>query len=354
MHHLTLYRDPQRFAGWPANYGIWSWGQEIVVGFTVGWYKDRDEGVHAVDRTRPFTGMLARSLDGGESWQVDPATYPLPDGRAVSVDEHVDDTLKIGQPQDLIDCPGGINFLHPDFALMGARTGLKAGAISWFYTSFDRCRTWDGPYKLPLFDTPGIAARTDYLVSDQDTCTLFLTAVKSNGNEGRLLCARTVDGGQSFQFRSWIGEEPAGYAIMPASLRLPEGQTLVARRCAEDGRYWIDLYASDDDCQTWRYLSTPAPELGRWGNPPVLLRLQDGRLCLIYGYRDAPAGIRARLSTDEGLSWGEAIILRADGGSHDLGYPRAMQRPDGTVVIVYYYNDQPKGERYIAVTLWKP
>jgi len=34
--HLEVYRQPGRFAGWPANYGIWSWGKEIVVSFTLG------------------------------------------------------------------------------------------------------------------------------------------------------------------------------------------------------------------------------------------------------------------------------------------------------------------------------
>ena len=67
-----------------------------------------------------------------------------------------------------------------------------------------------------------------------------------------------------------------------------------------------------------------------------------------------PFGIRARLSADQGVTWSEEIILRDDGGSHDLGYPRTVLRPDGTVVTVYYYNDRLGGEAYIAATLWKP
>ena len=85
-----------------------------------------------------------------------------------------------------------------------------------------------------------------------------------------------------------------------------------------------------------------------------MIRLRDGRLCLVYGYRDAPYGIRAKLSEDEGKTWSEAIHLRDDGGNHDLGYPRIAQRPDGKVVAVYYFNDHPDAERYIAATLWEP
>ncbi|MEZ4727442.1 MAG: hypothetical protein R3E79_09940 [Caldilineaceae bacterium] len=46
MQHITIYREPGRFAGWPANYGIWHWGNEIVVGFTAG-YTDPSGGFHA-------------------------------------------------------------------------------------------------------------------------------------------------------------------------------------------------------------------------------------------------------------------------------------------------------------------
>ena len=75
---------------------------------------------------------------------------------------------------------------------------------------------------------------------------------------------------------------------------------------------------------------------------------------MTYGYRDAPYGIRAKLSIDEGVTWGEEIVLRDDGGNHDIGYPRTVQRPDGVMVTAYYYNDSPNGERYIAATLWEP
>lgn len=47
-------------------------------------------------------------------------------------------------------------------------------------------------------------------------------------------------------------------------------------------------------------------------------------------------------------------MLRDDGGCHDLGYPRTVQRHDGKIVTVYYFNDHPEGERYIATTIWEP
>ena len=41
--HIALYRKPGRYTDWPANYCIWSWQEEIVVSFTLGFY-DADNG----------------------------------------------------------------------------------------------------------------------------------------------------------------------------------------------------------------------------------------------------------------------------------------------------------------------
>jgi hypothetical protein len=357
MQHITVYREKGRYAGWPANYGIWSWDDEIVVGFTLGYHKS-GPGFHTIDRDKPSINMQARSLDGGLTWEVQRTPCHTPGGRGISADEHMKEELRVGKvlerDDDLMEPPGEIDFAHPDFALMCARSGLKAGAKSWFYISYDRCRSWQGPYRLPTFGQLGIAARTDYQVLGRNECILFLTSTKSNGDEGRVFCARTVDGGKSFSFLSWIGPEPRGYAIMPASVRLTDSRILVAVRCRGGDRCWIDLYVSDDNGMRWRYMNTPVTNTGGGGNPPTLTKLRDGRLCLTYGYRGVPYGIRAKLSEDGGVTWGEEIILRDDGGNHDLGYPRTVQRGDGKIVTVYYFNDHPEKERYIAATIWEP
>ena len=49
--------------------------------------------------------------------------------------------------------------------------------------------------------------------------------------------------------------------------------------------------------------------------------------------------VLARLSSDRGKSWGDAIVLRGDAGGQDLGYCRSVQRPDGKIVTVYYMWD---------------
>lgn len=94
-------------------------------------------------------------------------------------------------------------------------------------------------------------------------------------------------------------------------------------------------------------------DTGRGGNPPTLTHLQDGRLCITYGYRNPPYAICAVLSEDAGQSWGELRFLRTGAGNHDIGYPRTVQRADGTLVTVYYWNDHADGERTIGATLWE-
>jgi hypothetical protein len=344
-HTVVVFKQQGRFAGWPANYGIWSWGNEVLVGFEAGYFHFRRPGEHehSIDYTRPSEHLLARSMDGGETWTIEkPASLLPPPGVKVAGVP----TEPGGKP--VTDCPGGFDFRNPNFIATFRMADVNIGP-SRFYFSLDRGKSFDGPYQVPDFGQKGIAARTDYLIDGDHDMTVFLTAAKRNGHEGRVICVRTHDGGRSWQFISFVTPEPKGvdHAIMPSSVRLSPNTIITAVRY----RHWIDLYRSDDNAKTWRYVSRPAPDTD---NPPSLVHLADGWLALTYGRRTAPFGIRARLSSDNGATWGDEIVLRQDGGSWDLGYTRSVQRPDGKIVTVYYFNDAPDHERQINATIWDP
>ena len=335
--NVVVYREPGRFGGWPANNGVWSWGDEIVVGFSLGYFKVNPAG-HAIDGQKPQAPRFARSRDGGRTWKIEVPSVLDSEGRE----------------KEPTDCPGGINFTDPDFAMTLRMVSSRTG-FSRFYYSTDRAHTWRGPYKLPTFDRKGIAARTDYIVNGKHDLMAFVTASKENGREGRVFCTRTTDGGKTWKLVAWIGPEPAGFAIMPSSVRLSPTGILTAIRREEGKEHWIEGWLTDDDGATWREIARPAESTGgSVGNPPSMIRLRDGRLVVTYGYRSAPYGIRARISDDRGRTWGREIMLRDDGGCWDLGYPRTVERADGRVVTIYYFNDDPKSERYIAATIWKP
>ena len=348
--HVVVYAEPRRFGGWPANHGMWSWGDELLVGFSRGHYKYLGPDRHAIDRERPEEHWLARSLDGGRTWSTEnPAERGdlIPMGAALHGIEPP--WLEIPQPQP---CPGGIEFTHPDFALT-ARMSDANGGTSRFYYSYDRGRNWEGPFLLPLFEQPGIMARTDYIVLGRHDALLFLTAAKQNVQEGRPICVRTEDGGATWRLVGSIGPEPTGFAIMPSTVRVGEKSLVSAVRRREGPRRWLEAFRSDDLGQTWQLWSTPAADLGE-GNPPSLVRLADGRLVVVYGYRAAPFGVRARTSDDEGRTWSDEIVLRDDSAGRDVGYPRTIVRPDGRLVSVYYITDRETDDRYIAATIWQP
>ena len=349
VRHVVVYREEGRFAGWPANHGIWSWGDEILVGFSRGYYKDRGP-FHHIDKEKPEEFLLARSRDGGATWSVE---EPHPRGALAGTSGMRHGIMPPGvAPDRLLDLHEPIRFDHPDFAMTVRMENTNTGT-SRFSFSYDRGKSWQGPYRLPHFGQKGVMGRTDYIVDGPTRCTLFLTASKVNEREGRPFCARTADGGLSWQFLSFIGQEPAGYAIMPSSVRLSPQDLVTTIRRQDPPKSWIDAFTSHDNGSTWTFLSNPEPDTGE-GNPPCLIQLNGDRLCLIYGSRKQPLGIFARLSSDGGKTWGDAIALRGDAGGRDIGYVRAIKRPDGKVVAVYYYHDRTGPTRYLATTIWDP
>jgi hypothetical protein len=59
-HNAVVYRESGRYGGWPANHGIWAWGNEILVGFEAGYFKQSNER-HSIDWDRSAEHLLARS-----------------------------------------------------------------------------------------------------------------------------------------------------------------------------------------------------------------------------------------------------------------------------------------------------
>jgi hypothetical protein len=359
VKNVAVYREDGRFAGWPANHGIWSWGDEILVGFARGYYKDHGK-FHHIDRERPEENLLARSKDGGWTWSVE---TPQPPGALTGTKAARHGTLPPGVEDEIVhELETPIDFTNPDFAFT-LRMANKDNGVSRFYYSYDRGRSWKGPFRLPSFGLKGVMARPDYIVNGPHDCHVFLTGSKTNGKEGRPFAARTTDGGLSWKFLGFIGPEPPGYSIMPGTVRLSPTHLLTAIRCFEEpketqgttkiARSWLEAYDSDDDGRTWTFLTRAVPDAGE-GNPASLLKLDDGRIVLVYGYRDEPFGMYARFSADQGKTWCEPFALRDDGGGRDLGYPRSVIRPDGKIVSVYYFHDRSGPTRYLGATIWDP
>ena len=328
--HVVVYHEPGRFAGWPANNGAWSWGDEVLVGFALGHYKASEEG-HSLDRDRESHPVLARSLDGGETWRLEePASL---------------------RRKEVEPLTAPIRFDAPGFALRVDRDRFR-------YTS-DRGRSWEGPFDLAASFPFRLTSRTDYLVNGPDDCLVFLSGeqpeIRAADYHDRAFCARTTDGGRTFRFISWISGPPLSVrSVMPTTVRLGPRSLLSVLRRREGDRCWIDAYGSDDDGATWSLRGKVADVAGNNGNPPSLARLSDGRVCVAYGTRRDPCGLAATLSGDDGRTWSEPQPLRVDGRTWDLGYARTLLRSDGRLLTIYYYTTAERPEQHIAATIWEP
>lgn len=106
---------------------------------------------------------------------------------------------------------------------------------------------------------------------------------------------------------------------------------------------------SADGGKTWN----KPKSIGVWGLPSHLLKLRDGRLVMTYGHRRAPLGNQARVSTDQGRSWSEPIVISGDGASGDLGYPSTVELGDGTLLTVWYEAMQGSPNAVLRQAKWR-
>jgi len=342
MEHGIVFHKEGRFAGWPANGGIWSWGNEILImhsDLTYHYYAKQ----HSYDRSKPGYTILSRSLDGGKTWEgIRSEAFPE------------ENPTVLDKPMD---------FANPDF-------GLRSRDNLFWYTD-DRGHHWKGPFLFPDFEIENpLTSRTNYLIDDEDTLLAFLSAKAPSvqaGLQDRAFSARTNDGGLSWEFQGWMTAYPYGVrSVMPSTVRLQDHELLsvVRRRIdahdnEELGRLdvnWVEAEYSEDNGRNWTKQSMVAfTDISHHnGNPGALAKLGDGTLAVAYGFRGHPYGIRAKTSTDKGKTWSHEIILRDDGLTYDLGYPKAVTLPDGSMFVCYYIATPERPNQHIAYTILKP
>ena len=346
--HLVVYDEPGRYAGWPANGGFWMWGDKMAVSFECGWFKDKPdwEDGHARDGDRGNEDIVAHSREGGMTWTH--KTYP-----ALSGDD-------------------GMVMLNEEMDFSKEGFGFKCQGSRFYYT-YDYGKNWAGPFELNIkgrpFDDDSIESHTTYLVTGPKEGYFFF-GVEPDGAEDRFYCTKTTDGGKSFQFLGWISpsiEEAPKYErwAVYSAVEVEKGHLIAALRRKINKRSgnikrlnWIDAYQSKDAGRTWSHLSkiadTDVVNSDFNGNPPSIIKLKDGRLAATYGFRGRPTAMCAKLSSDNGKTWGKVVILRRGSRNWDFGYSRSLQRQDGKVLTVYYWATPEHRNQYIAGTIWDP
>jgi Neuraminidase (sialidase) len=169
----------------------------------------------------------------------------------------------------------------------------------------------------------------------------------------------------TFRFLGWMTHDTDKRSVMSSTVHLQEGHLVsVMRRKHEQSfeerpslvKNWIEAADSRDHGRTWTSLGSVAEtDHGeRNGNPPALVSLPDGRLVLAYGYRGRPYGIRMKVSEDGGKSWGKELVVRRDGATWDLGYPRMVLNGHGQILLIYYFTTEERYEQHIEASIIDP
>lgn len=369
VDHGIVYRDDSEFCGWPYYCGLWTTSSgELVTGFKKITNAYGDDG--EVSHTRLTTGQgrlfLIRSRDQGASWDRD---------SQIAVFDLADDAGRIlEEGGESYQGQAPLDFLSPDTRIMaGALPALlKPNSRAWIRASSDGGLNWRRPILLPLQGLPNITGHGPPTTRADGLCLLGLSTTSADGWTNRPLVYASPDG-IHWSFLSFITpaieggsavSDRAGPLIFGALrhfytrlLALRDGRILASIRFQRDakGLMWVDIFESHDGGRTWGFLS----RVGDWGAPGDIVEMADGRIVCVYGYRLAPAGIRARISEDGGRSWGPELILRDDGGSWDLGYPCVIEVTPGRLLTTYYFNEKNDpiqmngGVRHIARTIFE-
>jgi hypothetical protein len=354
--HTTVHRSDRAFCAWPFNCGFWRFpGGELLVGFDrspcdYGMAEQAGHGRVSDEAER----VLARSFDGGQTWREEDRVVLWKRGE-------IYDLLR--DRPDVIAPPGPMDFTSPDFCMMSdfgcARRGVPA--LTGLQRSADRGHTWTQPQKLPTHRFKALYAK-DFNVPMPDGRILLFASASYGENWGYdafPLVYASTDQGVTWHLESLIDHGNPHYTMAyPSPAMVPSGRILAAIRCQMGSAHacWTQIHASDDGGLTWRFLS----RVNAHGAPAHIIAQGDGRVLCVYSYRVPPYGVRARISENEGASWGPEWILRDDGGSWDLGYPRIAELESGRICAVYYFNDksdpiqQEGGVRYIAASTFAP
>jgi hypothetical protein len=370
--HAVVYRREDEFCSWPFTQGFWEAGDgTLIANFvrTKADYTNVDSLNHnVVLRGGPSNLLSIRSRDRGRTW--DEANLQLHAGGTPAEHDGSGESIAELGPLEFTDRDTLVWTMSSAFGTPNSRPFVRV--------SKDSGRNWSRAFRLSMDGLPAISAHSSQMVRSDGASLLFLTMVSQDGWTRRPVVYASVPDRSTWHFLSFMTpkEDPYGATdgdwaklassfaygghrwFYPRGTQLPNGRILSPLRCqrSPQGVMWTELHASDDGGRTWGFIS----RVNDYGAPGSLVRMQDGRLVIVYGYRLPPYGIRAAVSEDEGRTWGPELIVRDDGGSWDLGYPNAVESSKGRVMAVYYFNSKHDrvqadgGVRHIARTIFTP
>ncbi len=216
---------------------------------------------------------------------------------------------------------------------------------SFVLLSNDYGKTWGEPIRVPI-----TAPHGPQLLSNGKLLYLgnphFANGDSSTGYENVIQAWESADGGLTW---TQAGRVPCNRPAYEAHVEeMPDGTLLAAIRVDTGNGHSTYLSRSSNGGKTW----SMAAATGWDGFPAHLLTHSSGAVIVTYGVRNAPCGVRARVSYDNGKTWSREIILNDDSPSADCGYPCSTELPDGSIVTVYYQPRNAGDPCSILYTKW--
>ena len=218
--------------------------------------------------------------------------------------------------------------------------------------STDQGKTWSPKYSVPVNNVHG-----PVLLDDG---SLFFAGRGYSGNfidedtfSDDIVFMRSTDNGLTWNL---VGKIPAGNYNGYNTKMMHELHCIQA----SDGTIVTHIR----DCVGSNTLQTVSHDGGKtwsevrklwYGHPDHLLRMKDGRLLSTYGFRvqKPEGGVRCRISSDNGETWSDELVLFRGADNGDMGYPSTVQLSDGSLFSLWYQWFDAKGYAVLAWERWE-
>ena len=360
IRDFTIYKDPEYFSAFPSVTLLTS--GELLIAFRRAsddrWLLSAGEvptdvDAVSVDHVHWRSHIAAVRLSSDLSTVSEPETLPM-DPQAADQDGNLI-MLKSGRllqygflwrpvPNSVAEAlKGQVNvWFHKAHSGIGTFMGWG----SYVRYSDDEGHTWSERTMLPAADEMqkaewqkrgfhGGAVRGRAQELDDGRIALFSYGGQLEGGSTQVATLYTSeDQGENWSTDGIFHTLEKGVLQEPALALWPDDALTVFYRTAGLSDHLVTITGSRDAGE-WQ-----APQKQTIiGHPYDPLVLSDGRLFLVYGYRHKPYGVRARLvENGQSVADAEEFIIRSDAIGGDVGYPWAVELPDGQILVVYYFN----------------